>query len=792
MAKTIQQRFSQGELDPKMLGRSDIDQYYGAAETMENVVVLTQGGFRRRGGLEHIDECLRQLTFESAPTIVAHNGGTTANANDRNILTTVITSANIGTTNPYSVLQYDLGSQKTVGVVNIYNLALTSGGTTSGEFYLQGSNDTSTWDSLGDPLTFSASASADYSRRVEDDYRYIRLARIGSTNLGAGKVRLTDMNVYTQAAASAMRIINFEFNTEQSYILHLTDKNIAIYLDGVLQFDLHAEELTSARLADITWAQSADTLIIFHEDFNPQRVERQEADDYWTIRDLEFDEIPKHAFTQTEQTGAVLGLGTMTPSATTGTITLTFSSGTLPGGGADTVGQYFEGNGGRVRVLSVVTSVIVNAYVEIPFFSAAAIANTDYTYISGYENTWSSTRGWPICGTFHDGRLWIGGSKQRPTTVWGSIVGLFFDFSLGTQFDDEGIEVTLDTDQLNRIVNIYSGRNLMIFTSGAEFIALSGLNEPLTPGNISIVRQTRIGSERGLRVQEIEGGVFYIQNGGQSIQEFIFSDTQQAYVNNLISLLSNHLVQNPVDMALRRATSVDDGAYLALVQEDGEATIATIQRSQNIAAFCNQTTDGTFLATGADYNDLYFGVQRNGINYLERINDDHFLDASVRTTSGLPATVFSGLDHLNGEECRVMADDSVLANVTPSGGSATISRAAEDYCEIGLWFAPLVKDLPAEFPEQKTVLGRLLNIAECTLRLYQTSSIKINGQNLSFRNFGGAGTGSPLDSPPPQFTGLRRIMGLRGWDDTAQIEITQDTPGRMTVLALSTKILMSG
>ena len=34
MPRTIQHRFSQGELDPKMLGRSDIDQYYGAAEAV--------------------------------------------------------------------------------------------------------------------------------------------------------------------------------------------------------------------------------------------------------------------------------------------------------------------------------------------------------------------------------------------------------------------------------------------------------------------------------------------------------------------------------------------------------------------------------------------------------------------------------------------------------------------------------------------------------------------------------------------------------------------------------------
>lgn len=769
-----------------MLGRSDIDQYYGAAETMQNVVTLTQGGFKRRGGLQYIDEMLKQLTFVASPTITITNGGTAANANDRNSGTTLTNTTDMDTINPYVVLHYDLGSAQTIGVIYIFQATVSV--SSVGDFYVQVSTDNSAWTSIGAAITLVQGSPKNFSRRVEGSYRYVRFARIGATDVTSNKPSLVDFNVYTHATNSNVRLVNFEFNTDQSYMLAITDKNIAVYLDGVHQVDVYSGELTSARLADINWAQSADTLIIFHEDFNPQIVQRQGADDYWTIAALAFDNVPYHAFTEVVQTGTVISMGTMTPSATSGTITLTFSSGTLPAG---TANQYFEGNGGLARVLSAVSATVVNAYVEIPFYSTTAIAAGSYNYLSGYEATWSSTRGYPICGTFHTGRLWIGGSKQRPTTAWASRVGLFYDFSLGSALDDDGIEITLDTDQLNRIINVYSGRNLMIFTSGAEFIIPTTLNDPITPSNVSTIRQSRIGSARGFRVQEIEGGVFYIQNGGQSVQEFIFNDTQQAYGNNLISLLSGHLVTDPVDFCLRRATSLDDGALLTLVQGDGEATIATIQRSQNIAAFTNQVTDGDFIACGADYNDLYFAVTRNSLVYLERLNEDHMLDASVRTTTGLPTDVFTGLSHLNGEECRVYADESALANVTPSGGSATIARDAEESCEIGLWFQPIFKDLPSEFPEQKTVMGRLLNITEIILRLYNTASIRVNGKTLSFRGFGLAGGGSPLDAPPPQFTGIKRIVGFRGWDDTAQMTIDQTEPGPLTVLA-SSKVIIQG
>jgi hypothetical protein len=596
------------------------------------------------------------------------------------------------------------------------------------------------------------------------------------------------MNIYTHATNSAVRLIGFGFNTDQSYILALTDKNIGVYLNGVLQVDVYNGNITSSMLADISWAQSADTLIIFHEDINPLVVQRQGANDYWTVANLAFDNTPYFAFTETTQSGAGAGFGTLTPSAVSGTITLTVSSGTFTTG---SVNQYVEGNGGRARILSYTSATVVTAVTEIPFYNTSAIAAADWNYITGYEPTWSVSRGWPICGTFHTGRLWIGGSKSHPTTAWGSRVGLFYDFSLGTSLDDDAIEATLDTDQLNRIINIYSGRNLMVFTSGAEFIVPAQLTDPITPGNVSFLRQSRVGSERGLRVQEIEGGVFYLQNGGQSVQEFAFNDTQQAYSNNIISLLSNHLIVNPVDIATRRATSVDDGTLLTLVQSDGTATIATIQRSQNIASFTNHTTTGTFIACGSDYNDLYFVVTRGGLNYLERINEDHLLDGSVRTTTGLPATVFTGLSHLNGLECRVVADGAVLSNVTPSGGSATISRSATESCEIGLWFAPVFKDLPTELRDTttSTIIGRLLNIAQVVLRLYQTTHIIVNNKPISFRGFGASGSGSPLDITPIAYTGIKRVYGQRGWDYEAQVTITQNVPAPMTVLALSKDVI---
>ena len=67
MAKTrfIQSSFVSGELSPLLKGRIDINQYYQAVETAENVVIVPQGGMRRRPGTEFIGECVKGISKKS-------------------------------------------------------------------------------------------------------------------------------------------------------------------------------------------------------------------------------------------------------------------------------------------------------------------------------------------------------------------------------------------------------------------------------------------------------------------------------------------------------------------------------------------------------------------------------------------------------------------------------------------------------------------------------------------------------------------------------------------------------
>ena len=125
-----------------------------------------------------------------------------------------------------------------------------------------------------------------------------------------------------RAAPGDGRLVAFEFNTEQIYLLCFTDERIDIYTDGIRTATVEAP-WTEAQLAKLVWVQSADTLLVVHPDVPPRKITRTSHSD-WQISDWVYDEKddriyqPHHKFAATDVT--------LDPSGTSGTITLTASA----------------------------------------------------------------------------------------------------------------------------------------------------------------------------------------------------------------------------------------------------------------------------------------------------------------------------------------------------------------------------------------------------------------------------------------------------------------------------------
>jgi hypothetical protein len=309
-------------------------------------------------------------------------------------------------------------------------------------------------------------------------------------------------------------LITFEFNTEQTYLLLLTDRLMRIFSDEIRIAEL-VTPWTADQLRQLNWTQSADTLLIVHPEVPPKQLTRIEVAQ-WVLSDWTF-------FSQNGRTYAphfkfAGDWATLQPSATTGTVTVTASD---PVFASQHVGVRLRIGNKETKIVEFLSPTAVRADVKETLASTEATADWS-------EQAFSRVRGWPVAICFHQDRLVIGGSRDLPNRLWLSKSGDLFNFDLGEGLDDESIEFPLLSDQVNAVRAVFSGRHLQVFTSGAEWMVTG---EPLIPANIQLRRQTRIGSlvDRTVPPRDVDGATLFVPRNGPQLREFLFTDTEQAY-----------------------------------------------------------------------------------------------------------------------------------------------------------------------------------------------------------------------------------------------------------------------
>jgi hypothetical protein len=598
-------------------------------------------------------------------------------------------------------------------------------------------------------------------------------------------------NSSTPSAGNGVRLVPFQFSVSDSYMLCFTHQRMYVIKNGAVIAAINGgannyltTSITSDMVDDMCWTQSADTLIVVHPDLQPVKIVRGNTDATWTATTITFDSIPKYAFTIAYSNPA----GTLTPSAVSGNITLTASSAVFSAGD---VNQYINATPqGRAKIIQYVSTTVVNVITEYPFFNTTAIANGNWEKESGYEDVWSSTKGWQRTVSFHEGRLYFGGSKSRPSTIWGSKIGLFFDFVPTESLDDDAVEATLDTNELNVITDILSARDFQVFTTGGEFYVPQNATDPVTPLTFIFKNVSRNGMKPGTRVQSVDTGTVYIQRQGKSLNEFVFSDSQLTYITQRISLMSGHLLKSPQRIALRRASSTEEADLLLMTNDiDGTMAAFSIMRSQQITAPSEFTTDGSFIDVGVDVTAIYTVTKRrfNSVDryFIELFSYDVFTDCSF--TGGAAATA-TGLPHI-GKALNVITDGIPQSNETVSGGGVvTFDRASTTSYEVGLPMTVYVKTMPVDIKLQTgTRLSFKKRIVEISAVLKDTQHMIINSQPIAFRLF----DNPMLDAAEPTYTGIKRVNGVLGYSREQAIEVEQNLPLKMTLLGLDYRVAVN-
>ena len=841
MAKTrfIQSSFVSGELSPLLKGRIDINQYYQAVETASNVVIVPQGGMRRRPGTEFIAQTTRNLV-SFAYTGTMPNGGT-ASVLYGNDATTTSTTVAIGTTNDYVVVKADKGATNIAEIefIDIRQISLSSG--TSTEFKVQYSADDVTYTDAGD-VPLIGTNPQDFRIKVGIYARYWRLVRVGTTDLGSATITAAGFQLIQETGVdSNAKLEDFSVEDDRHYLIEFTRENIAIFRSQLVGLNTQTTRVADIKptydstvdVSTVRTAQIENVMLVFGN-FEPMRLVNLGTDADWVIDNIPFLNVPQYDFDDAQSPTPVNEIQVMTLGHT--------------GSGQWKRGDRFEvdiegilsksisyaGDSNADERAATVFNIQKNLQ-EMPVFgeTGVAVARTgsqeytitisgestkDFELFSAYvtegsadheidfsktqsgsprkEDVWSATRGYPVSACFYEGRLVLGGTRSKPQSIFMSKTGAFFDFDIDDGDDDEAIFATISARKLNDIVDVYPGRNLQIFTSGAEFAVTS---KPVTPSSISIDPQTAHGASN-IEVQDVDGSTIFVDRHGKSLLSFLYSFNEDAYTTDDRSVLASHLINQPVDMALLAGTASEDANWLFIVNSDGTATILNTLRSQDINGFTSWSTSGDIKSVCVVDDQLFMTVERevNGVDklYIERWDFKYRMDCSIKSLVDTVTGEIDGLDHLEQETVTVVTregfndayENYVIGSQPVASGSIILDLndvfSLTTY-EIGLPFVPTIKPMPLN-----TNIGsgqnqmRLKKIVRINVRVYESYGIHIDGIPVPIRSFGEAGvTTSPLagGSIIPKTGIIEDVYDINGWGREVIPTITCPDPTPMHI-----------
>lgn len=408
-------------------------------------------------------------------------------------------------------------------------------------------------------------------------------------------------------SANKSRLVRFEFSTEQAYILEFAGGYIRFYKDqGIIEtapdtpYEIACPYVTN-HLFQLKFAQSADTLYITHPLYFPYKLTRT-GHTAWTLAQVDIHDGP-YLPTNTTTT-------TITPDGTSGTVTLTASTGIFTvddlgrfirlrhvvqnwtSGTAYAYGDYVQNDSGKVYLCIVAGT---SAGSGGPTGVGQAIADNTATWqyestdtarwgsarISVYTDTdevdavietsgslfrnfgaatatpewrlglWSDRTGYPGAVLFHEDRLMFSGPSSYPQRIDGSVVADYELFSPsdtdGTITDASALSFTLNSNTVNSIRWMASDeKGLTVGTVGEEWVV-----RPSDLGEAltpSNISAKPVDSNGSADISPVNSGkaALFVNRSGRKILEMRYFADDSGFRAYDLSQLAEHVTETGI------------------------------------------------------------------------------------------------------------------------------------------------------------------------------------------------------------------------------------------------------
>lgn len=596
-------------------------------------------------------------------------------------------------------------------------------------------------------------------------------------------------------AYSPARLIDFTFSEEQFYWFAIANGTLEIFNStGTLIQTSTGRAWTSAMLERLNWAQQGDLTLLLHPDLPMQKIMRTGSTSF-SLSTFAFEadsasglNQPYYKFADSAITMALSTLG-----AAGSTCSFVFSAAALS---TDHVGVIIRKESAQILVGAVTSSTGgTGTFLDT---ATATTATTDWD-----EAVFSAARGYANSAVWFGDRLWLGGSRSHPVGLWGSKVGSYFNFDVGTAQANEAIWENAPASLMSEIRHLLDFRHLLVFGDRSLMYVPSSPDSPITPTSMQVVRQQPFGISY-LRPADFDGAAAYVQNSGLVAREGFWDDLGQAYKAPPISGLAAHLIDHPTEIAASYGGSQNqsgDEAYLLLVNGDNTLSVFHSAREQEMASWAQWTTEGLFKGVAASAGRIAVLVERDlssstGVWCLEFFDETRApLDCAARSTSTSTSTAggrtFGGFTHLQGCTAVDVVSKGHYLGLHEVSTAGVITLDPDDDPEVteieaGFGYEPTMEQLAADFDgDNGPARSRMKVPVRAFIDVLNLTGLTVQGRDwlppFAGDNFASSSTGT---------TGIIE-MPLKGVGREASFEVTIPRGRKGTIRAITREIDVS-
>lgn len=403
---------------------------------------------------------------------------------------------------------------------------------------------------------------------------------------------------------------------------------------------------------------------------------------------------------------------------------------------------------------------------------------------------WGTTPGWPSSVTFHRGRLVFAGTTSEPSKVWMSVSDDYPNFDPGEGDEDaDAIDLTPIASEVNNVMWMASKGNLLIGTAGDEWV-FDGAN--ITPTNPPHARrETNFGSAKWQAVIA-NGYVVFVQDGEKIVRQVQYDYDSDTYFAIDLTAMSDHITGDGISYL---AYLKSPWSTIWTCRDDGELIGLTYVPEHKVFAWHRHDLGGDVESVACIPGEIWMVVKRTinsaTVRYIERIlpwdgtlNNSVFMDCAAEYSGTATATI-TGLSYLEGETVGVISNGKYVGTKVVSSGSITLD-ATTTHAWVGLPYTSTLKTINIEHANPPgTSQGAKRRIVHAIARLVNTVGGKVGFNASDADDIEYDDEGNPNVSTPELFTGDANPVLITTSSGRPQyLTIVQDEPYPFSVSAV--------